>query len=448
MKKTLKITTIIFLILTISFIKIIQINALSNINEKTNNMNLKTMNNDLFKSFQIAERFLGQYYSAEQKREETVFKNIFLYESLDIYIQMRLEKSRTVLFLESSELKKNLIGTNIKSTYFLEEFEFNKDGLYMRIFVEAEVQYSNQTENYKENGIEEIPTLNSNRWNLQKNSKAINEVITQIESNIITLRYTFAHIDEYIEESKRIAELETTKIEKNKNSILLEQKQTNKIESTKAMYSFNRTAMVNYAVATAPLRKHSDHKLYTDKNHTISARGSSQAPYYFDFSSFTNHYDCTNFISHVLLKGGAKMKKDGNPNPSEVNGGGWYFNNTNPTGPTSRSESWAGVNQFGTFLLYNTGNGPRGILRSNIAAVALGDIIQWKYGKDGHGHPNYGHTTVITGSYLTILPTGVYPLITHRSSNGFYEVNQRFHDKLTEGNVIGYRIIALSGYVY
>ncbi|OMF31325.1 amidase domain-containing protein [Paenibacillus sp. FSL H8-0259] len=58
-----------------------------------------------------------------------------------------------------------------------------------------------------------------------------------------------------------------------------------------------------------------------------SSGNSSYAPYY-DFSAIAN--DCTNFISHSLLAGGAKENRTS-----------WYYDSL-----SARTPSWAGVNEF------------------------------------------------------------------------------------------------------
>lgn len=318
---------------------------------------------DLLACYQLAEATVKQYYNAEQKREETTFENIFLYESLNTYVQKRLEKSRALLYLESEELRNGVIGNYFTASCSLNEFEFRSDGLFIKVFVDAEVRYANRPQNYyfsndvdalivKENGqlrisdilfyetvMPELPALSTNRWDSRVNPTAVSEKLNQMESEIASSKYMFENIDEYLAEWQSDAELEIA--ERN----VLKEKDPN--TTTRATYSFNRSNMVSYARTTAPLKKHTDNRLYKDSNHTVSARGSSQAPYYYDFSSLSNAYDCTNFASHVLLSGGAKIKNNGVSAPNTTNGGGWYFNNANPPGPTSRSESWAGADAFG-----------------------------------------------------------------------------------------------------
>lgn len=371
-----------------------------------------------------------------------------------------MEKSRALLYLESEELRNGVIGNYFTASCSLNEFEFRSDGLFIKVFVDAEVRYANRPQNYyfsndvdalivKENGqlrisdilfyetvMPELPALSTNRWDSRVNPTAVSEKLNQMESEIASSKYMFENIDEYLAEWQSDAELEIA--ERN----VLKEKDPN--TTIRATYSFNRSNMVSYARTTAPLKKHTDNRLYKDSNHTVSARGSSQAPYYYDFSSLSNAYDCTNFASHVLLSGGAKIKNNGVSAPNTTNGGGWYFNNANPPGPTSRSESWAGADAFGTFLLYNTGNGPRAVqalypLKSH---MALGDVIQWRY--SNYGYPGYGHTTIITAWRSA----DNYPLITSRTSSTTRKVDQDFFEKLNESGVLGYRLIALTGHVY
>jgi hypothetical protein len=421
---------------------------------------------DLMDCYQLAENTVKQYYQAEQIRTETDFGNVFLYESLNVYVQKRLEKARASLHLKSDELKGIVIGNDFTATCSLSEYDFRHDGLFIKLFISAEVRYEKDPDSYYfgnsvdvllvkadgqlkisdilfyEDVMAEIPVLDSNRWDSQSNFATIYQVLKQMESSIAASTYMFENIDEHLASLQSAAETDVAET----NARIQKQRKVlpDVVTKVAATYSFNRTAMVTYAKNTAPLLKYTDNKLYKDSSHTQSARGSSEAPYYYDFSSISNAYDCTNFASHVMLSGGAKMKNNGVSAPNTTNGGGWYFNNTNATGSTSRSESWSGVNQFGTFLLYNTGDGPRGQSTSYIEDLSSGDIVQWKY--SDYNYPNYGHTTIVTGFYAQ--ENYGFPKLTSRSSNGSFQIDQRFHDKLNQSNVIGYRLIALTGYVY
>lgn len=125
-------------------------------------------------------------------------KIFFLYDSLNIYIQKNLEKSRAILFLESNSLKKSLTGNYFSANCSLEKYEFRSDGLFIKVFIDAEVRYPGQKESYYfgksvdflfikengqlkiadilfyENGMAEIPMLSVTRWDLNSSSKFIN----------------------------------------------------------------------------------------------------------------------------------------------------------------------------------------------------------------------------------------------------------------------------------
>ena len=68
---------------------------------------------------------------------------------------------------------------------------------------------------------------------------------------------------------------------------------------------------------------------------------------YYDFSEITNAWDCTNFISHALLAGDARIYDTNNAST------GWWFWSTG-----DRSYSWSGVNEFYNFAMNNQTKGP------------------------------------------------------------------------------------------
>lgn len=99
----------------------------------------------------------------------------------------------------------------------------------------------------------------------------------------------------------------------------------------KAVKSINNTAVVNYARA--------------NYNKASPARGKSTVPYY-DFSTISGSYNCTNFVSHALLAGGANTN---DPGGNGISGSGWYFRSIN-----NRSSSWSGVTNLYNYLVNNT----------------------------------------------------------------------------------------------
>lgn len=143
-----------------------------------------------------------------------------------------------------------------------------------------------------------------------------------------------------------------------------------------------------------------------DKNEPTSSK---KAISYYDFSQITGAYDCTNFVSHALLAGGATMHDNGQNGITGTDQ--WYFRNT-----SNRSSSWAGVNQLYEFLTRsNPGNsniGPYATKKSlTYNNASIGDVVQ------GHNGTVWRHSTVVTRKANNI----VY--VTGRTSPGIYNDN-------------------------
>ncbi len=74
-------------------------------------------------------------------------------------------------------------------------------------------------------------------------------------------------------------------------------------------------------------------------NKTNPSSGKTGVSYY-DFATISGSYDCTNFVSHALLAGGAKMKYTSN---------GWYY-----TSLSSRAPAWSSVGSLRSYISSNT----------------------------------------------------------------------------------------------
>lgn len=284
---------------------------------------------------------------------------------------------------------------------------------------------------------EEPLDLNADNWDIKRNYSAINKKLTQADNEMNDTQQRLENFHKYA----------ITPSEEPLQECFREE------SLTRTVYSFNRTAMATYAKTVAPRPTSSDNKVYYSNGTT--ARGSSEAPSYYDFATLASDaYDCTNFISHVLLSGGAKMNTNGDTET------GWYFINTNPTGSNSRSSTWSNVTKFGNLLINNSGDGPRGQLVWYLSnATNVGDIIQFQY--SDYNPTGYGHSTVITtapfadnlGNYISGQSGPIVNAkITGRSSSGSYKVDQNFYRKVLNldggNNVVDYRIIQLTGYAY
>lgn len=166
---------------------------------------------------------------------------------------------------------------------------------------------------------------------------------------------------------------------------------------------------------------------------------SKQVKSYYDFSTITDNYDCTNFVSHAIIAGGANVYDTGNTGLSPT---GWYFRNIN-----NRSYSWSSVKNLYDFLTSNTNKGPTGthVDYASIYAPSgnypydSGDIMQF------HNGNIWIHSTIITGyAALPGSSTSLEPTVTGRSWNGKFNYNQRQSEVYTGWDR---RIIKLEGYI-
>ncbi len=150
---------------------------------------------------------------------------------------------------------------------------------------------------------------------------------------------------------------------------------------------------------------------------------------YYDFSEITNAWDCTNFISHALLAGDARIYDTSNAST------GWWFWSTG-----DRSYSWSGVNEFYNFAMNNQTKGPGGYSMTwnvNYEDWSTGDILQM------HNGTTWRHSTVITG--FTLYEDGrIYPRVTGRASDYDNNDNIDVRDHLYYPNPM--RILHLYNY--
>lgn len=450
---------------SISFILVIALILASTLSLSAVSIDIVSLNADkeiqpitVVECYNIAEEFTKKYYFAQQTSTRVDFKDSFYYTVLNDYLQITLDNSYYIA--ETRNVKsavKNLIAETIDVKCSLLNYRIDTNTIELSIKVDIAIKYPNMNMlTYFGNSIDFLfiksngkyliadvlfedelsndkKILSSTKWSLEKNELFIQDIINTVQQKNNEFRRNILDLDNYRESIWLEAVSSYNKSSEN-NTV-----------APKGTSSFNKRAMVIYAKRTAPLMHSSDNKLYYNGS---SARGSSLAPYYYDFSAFQGSYDCTNFISHCLLAGGSTMKQNGNPNT------GWYFNNINASGATTRSYTWSGVTQFGDMLLTNTGIGPHG----SDSSVGLGDIIQFKYSDYNAG--GYGHSTIITvdwyGDYLDNYTPQIGPIvncgITSRSSNTSYRVDQNFYRKILNldggNNVVGYRCIYLSGYGY
>lgn len=153
--------------------------------------------------------------------------------------------------------------------------------------------------------------------------------------------------------------------------------------------------------------------------------GGSGTPYY-DFSDMAGNYDCTNFVSHALLAGGATK------NTSSKGDTGWFFNFL-----SNRSSSWSGVSNLYNFLTRSSSTrGPKGShtaysffwASSTDRPYDAGDVIQF------HNNSIWRHSGIITGYYspdgynlgaVVVGRSGKYMFNDHEKADDVYPYEKR-----------------------
>lgn len=176
--------------------------------------------------------------------------------------------------------------------------------------------------------------------------------------------------------------------------------------------TLNNTAIVNWA--------------RSNFNKDQPTSGSSSISYC-DFSEMNNAYDCTNFVSHAILAGGAKMY---DPGGLGIGSTGWYYRNVN-----DRSVSWAGVEFFYNYMTSNTRSntaaGQSYLYSHNGAWWSPGYVMQFNF--DGTG--GYDHSTIVTEKRYSSDGARCYAYVTGRTGDGVYN-NNKSADEMSPVNPV------------
>lgn len=201
------------------------------------------------------------------------------------------------------------------------------------------------------------------------------------------------------------------------------------IQSTASLHSFDRGSMFNYA--------------WGNYDGTPPASGnSSYAPY---INMYASGGDCTNYISHCLLSGGAVPDESSN---------GWYCNSN-----TDRTSTWSYVAPFYNYITRTKSFGPYGILRSlNLSSTPIYDvcdIIQIDYNYEANEDNEWHHSTLIVGFapyyYGGDPDNGIQyqwdPQLSYRSNTRLGEFDVSFVETyMNEDTYEKARVIELYGY--
>lgn len=147
-------------------------------------------------------------------------------------------------------------------------------------------------------------------------------------------------------------------------------------------------------------------------NQQSPVSGNGSVPYY-DFAQIPGAWDCTNFVSHALLAGGAKVYDTGG---SGISSTGWYYRSL-----SNRSSSWSSVNSLHSFLTTNTVpntlGGSSNDYSTRLGIWGLGHVIQFL----DPGDSIWWHSCIITDRIL--YEDRQYALCTGRTSASVYQRN-------------------------
>lgn len=147
------------------------------------------------------------------------------------------------------------------------------------------------------------------------------------------------------------------------------------------------------------------------------ASGNGTVPYY-DFAKISGSYDCTNFVSHALIAGGARVN---DPGGTGIKSTGWYYRSL-----SNRSSSWSGVPNLYNYLTTNTkANTAAGTGRSytlNGAYWGVSNVIQF------HDGSIWRHSCIITQKKKSADGQKSYAYCTGRASATQYNDNDHAAD--------------------
>lgn len=164
---------------------------------------------------------------------------------------------------------------------------------------------------------------------------------------------------------------------------------------------------------------------------TTPDQGNSSVPYV-DFSQ-QGGYDCTNFVSHALIAGGAKTYY---PGGSGISSTGWFFKSMQ-----NRSSSWSSVNHLYNFLVNNSVSNTAAGIADNYVTYdgywTTGSVIQIKESESA----NYSHSMIITGKNVSV--NRAYAYATGRTADNWYNYNEpveRMYPNVTKRVIYVYNL--------
>lgn len=311
--------------------------------------------------------------------------------------RMIIASIEEIYYKKDGQLSDNMLSQSTKSLMSSSVENYVQEKINVHNY--AIDKYSTQKENY-------VIEINKSKSELSANKNHINfEYLVRINYNYVGCDFdttineevyvvydcdTLEIVDiynptNYFDEAVR----DTTYSEKSdsKKNILIQEGTSDIIADINRCYTQQTSANNEIKESVSPTRfsslSLSNVVNYARNNYSKASpsSGDVSVPYY-DFSDISGNYDCTNFVSHALLAGGAKMY---------VSSTGWYFKNIN-----NRSSSWSGVTQLYKYLTTNTHSntaaGQSYQYSYNGGLWSAGNIMQFSSSTTS----DYSHSTIIT----------------------------------------------------
>ena len=363
--------------------------------------------------FGVISSFLSKYFKAVQLYEENDILEMIEVQTYSEYLDKKIET------LQLKQIQPTFDKVNYKLNFELLELEEAEHAHVYSVVVEESFNYADMLD------------LDSNSTSL------VQVTINPSTQKILTANFE----DEYDLEMYSFAAELNSDIATNAAKLNLAEKQNNLYDKYEEFYralftnpegalyianmdnenivqpaasnSLNKSAIVTWA--------------RNNYNKTNPSSGGSGVPYY-DFATISGNWDCTNFVSHALLAGGAT------PNTSSTGTSGWFYQSLN-----NRSTSWSGVAQLYTFLTRaTTTTGPRATnlgmpTASSTPSYSPGDVVQF------HNGSIWRHSAIIDG-YYTPEGTTVSFTYTDRTSSTSRNTGKKYGDAA----YTTYRILKLS----
>ncbi|MFE6076907.1 amidase domain-containing protein [Paenibacillus sp. NPDC057886] len=388
-------------------------------------------------SFSLAKDVLKNYYEnidigTDQLDVKSIVNTELFDSKLSGYLEKKINTKQFVVEASNAQKENYVLKFNLLSS------EVTKEGILLTIGTEASFNYVGMK--------------------VQSGFGEVSKMLFQNTDTGFTLSdwyMPYDYYDEYVrgEESQlsnlvdinsKLEGSDTTKRQEELNDKITEYfsvdrespVQINSIEDSRSsdqaitpfatLTSLNKTSIATYAK--------------NNKAKDQPASGGSSVSYY-DFSQISGNWDCTNFVSHALLAGGAITY---DTNGTGISSTGWYYRSL-----SNRASSWSGVPNLYNFLVNNTTKGPAGTgttystFKYNASAgypYQIGDVLQFYL---SGSYNNWRHSTIITEYYETNTNLVLGALVTGRSGKNSYNDNQKA-EEIYPGD--SKRVIKLTGY--